>query len=344
MSVILLLLVSSLSLSVSADDTFNCVWRGPFKGEIVSDGIPITSKSSKLVDAKSFCEEYPVDCKGVSASWYIEPQNYTAISGTFRIDESSYGLTYLMECEKVVFSDDDEVTRNDGSYHSNNIIVYCILSVVLTLKMSFWAASYYFLRNPLPSSHAKVVTSAQMFSAKVIAHRGSKSEGIPENTIPAFQHACNIVGVDIIELDVWLTKDNYVVVFHDGTFERMCNGMDGHINDTLYKDLPKVFYDKQELETAALGKPEFSDGVDMPLFCDVLDAIADTQGLIVEIKQDSQLLYDKVHQLLTDHNRVKNGSTVWFSLKAKINKKLRLKDNTIPTICSVEEMVRKKKL
>ena len=47
----------------------------------------------------------------------------------------------------------------------------------------------------------------------IIGHRGAAGL-VPENTISAFERACEI-GVDAIELDVLLTADNNIVVHHD---------------------------------------------------------------------------------------------------------------------------------
>jgi glycerophosphoryl diester phosphodiesterase len=47
----------------------------------------------------------------------------------------------------------------------------------------------------------------------IIGHRGAAGL-VPENTLSAFQRACEI-GVDAIELDVLLTADNTIVVHHD---------------------------------------------------------------------------------------------------------------------------------
>ena len=52
-----------------------------------------------------------------------------------------------------------------------------------------------------------------------------KEEGLPENTIAAFDKAV-LCRADQLELDVWLTKDGEVVVFHDKDFKRMTNGKD----------------------------------------------------------------------------------------------------------------------
>ena len=48
---------------------------------------------------------------------------------------------------------------------------------------------------------------------QIIAHQGSSLE-LPPNTIEAFKLALN-QGADIIELDIWLTKDGEWVVVHD---------------------------------------------------------------------------------------------------------------------------------
>ena len=46
-----------------------------------------------------------------------------------------------------------------------------------------------------------------------MAHRG-ESENTPENTMLALESAAEI-GVDVLESDVHLTKDDEVVLFHD---------------------------------------------------------------------------------------------------------------------------------
>lgn len=53
----------------------------------------------------------------------------------------------------------------------------------------------------------------------VIAHRGSSLEA-PENTLPAIHRALN-QGADAVELDVRLTADDRVVLFHDRSLQRL---------------------------------------------------------------------------------------------------------------------------
>ena len=56
----------------------------------------------------------------------------------------------------------------------------------------------------------------------IIAHRGHLSAA-PENTLSAFQGALD-AGADGIELDVRLTRDGKLVVFHDRKLDRTSNG------------------------------------------------------------------------------------------------------------------------
>ena len=82
-----------------------------------------------------------------------------------------------------------------------------------------------------------------------------------ENTISAFKNAVLFdntkifilkiveykikIGSNMLEMDVWLTKDLEVVVFHDNNLERLC-GMNKKVNHFNYDSLPN-FNDKISL-------------------------------------------------------------------------------------------------
>ena len=71
-----------------------------------------------------------------------------------------------------------------------------------------------------------------------IAHRGMFDNiKVPENSISAFKKALKYNYS--IELDVQLTKDNILVVFHDSNLKRM-TGIDKLITDTNYNELKKL--------------------------------------------------------------------------------------------------------
>lgn len=56
----------------------------------------------------------------------------------------------------------------------------------------------------------------------IAAHRGG-GDNNPENTMLAFREAVNTIGVDIIESDLYLTKDGYLVYNHDAYIDETCN-------------------------------------------------------------------------------------------------------------------------
>lgn len=71
-----------------------------------------------------------------------------------------------------------------------------------------------------------------------IAHRGiHDNKKIPENSIKAFELA--IEKQIPIELDIHITKDNKIVVFHDNNLFRM-TGINKEIKSTTYKELLKL--------------------------------------------------------------------------------------------------------
>ncbi len=72
--------------------------------------------------------------------------------------------------------------------------------------------------------------------SKIFAHRGFSGK-YPENTMLAFEKAVEI-GVDGIELDVHLTKDNELVIIHDEDIKRTCDG-EGLVKDMTLSQLKK---------------------------------------------------------------------------------------------------------
>lgn len=56
----------------------------------------------------------------------------------------------------------------------------------------------------------------------IAAHRGGVINN-PENTLLAFREAVETIGVDVIESDLYLTKDGYLVYNHDAYIDETCN-------------------------------------------------------------------------------------------------------------------------
>lgn len=103
--------------------------------------------------------------------------------------------------------------------------------------------------------------------SKYTAHRGLHDEDIPENSLAAFENAAK-KGYSI-ELDVRLSKDGKVVVFHDASLARMC-GVNAALKDFSYEELSRFSLN---------GSSER-----IPLFKDVLKRIDGRAAILTEIK------------------------------------------------------------
>lgn len=102
-----------------------------------------------------------------------------------------------------------------------------------------------------------------------IAHRGfySKEKGIPENSLPAFKRA---IEHDFnIELDIQVTKDGKVVVFHDQNAKRM-TGVDKHITEMTYEEFKNLRLDGLDINPPSLQE--------------VFDLVQDKVGIVIELK------------------------------------------------------------
>lgn len=102
------------------------------------------------------------------------------------------------------------------------------------------------------------------------AHRGLHNEERAENSMSAFKAAVDS-GFGI-ELDIRLSKDGKLVVFHDDTLDRIC-GREGKVID----------FTADELATFKLSGTD--DGI--PLFSDVLALVDGKVPLLVEIKENA---------------------------------------------------------
>lgn len=101
------------------------------------------------------------------------------------------------------------------------------------------------------------------------AHRGlyAQDQSVPENSLPAFAAAAE-KGYGM-ELDIQLSLDGEVVVFHDDTLARMC-GIDGRV-DTF--PLARL----REMPLAGTAER-------MPLLTEVFDTVAGKAPIIIELK------------------------------------------------------------
>lgn len=104
-----------------------------------------------------------------------------------------------------------------------------------------------------PSRVDRIKAELQQSTSKnvmVVAHRGAWRLA-PENSIAAIEE-CIEMGVDIVEIDVRKTKDQQLIVMHDGTIDRTTNGSGKVADYTLAELLEYYLKDHQGGSNAAL--------------------------------------------------------------------------------------------
>ncbi len=127
------------------------------------------------------------------------------------------------------------------------------------------------------------------FMYKNFAHRGlhKKDKTIPENSLAAFERASSY-GYGM-ELDVQLSKDGQVVVFHDDTLDRVC-GVESRVDEKTYDELRQL---------SLCGTTQT-----IPLFSEVLKTVRGRGPLIVELKngKNNEELCEKTYALLKKYS------------------------------------------
>lgn len=108
---------------------------------------------------------------------------------------------------------------------------------------------------------------------RIIAHRGDRAHA-PENTLRAFESARR-AGCDSIELDLQLSADGEVVVFHDATLDRLTEGR-GAVAERRAAELVEL----------PVQPRRFPPGPDTCIrrLAEVLDWAGDTMPLYLELK------------------------------------------------------------
>ncbi len=121
------------------------------------------------------------------------------------------------------------------------------------------------------------------------AHRGlhSRDKSVPENSLEAFRLAAE-AGYGI-ELDVQLSKDGQVVVFHDDTLDRVC-GVHVRVDELTLSEL-------RELRLCGTDQT-------IPLFTEVLDVVRCRSAIICELKDGkrNRELCEKTYEIISSYN------------------------------------------
>ena len=176
------------------------------------------------------------------------------------------------------------------------IIIGCIL---LTIVM-FFAVINIIPPKKNVENNPFVVGKGEL--PMIAAHRGGGKNN-PENTMLAFREAVLTIGVDIIESDLYLTADGYLVYNHDSYIDETCN-VNGDISLDEVKDLCEDKSNRHYIEDMTLAELQqynfgyyFENEEGVRIYKDVEDIAA--AGLqIATVDQLFEMFYESHPDLL----------------------------------------------
>lgn len=130
----------------------------------------------------------------------------------------------------------------------------------------------------------------------VIAHRGISAKS-PENTLASFGLAVKTPGIDMIELDVRLSRDEEVIVLHDRTLQRTSTG-NGAARNYTYEEI-------HAFDAGSWFHPSFA-AERIPTLRSVLELMQGKRWVNIELKsgflhrEPSGLIETKVLKIVHD--------------------------------------------
>ena len=212
---------------------------------------------------------------------------FTAVSAFFAAPAMICWLTgrFFADCS------DEQITLPDRSRKKMDkpqkaVLITTVIVASVMASVAFFRAVYQ--GNIL--LHSGIFTRTQ-----VTAHRGCPTVA-PENTAYSFEAALES-DTDYIELDVQLTSDGQLVVFHDDTLERTTNGK-GKLTDHTYAELMKLS-----------AGCKFGNGTDfadakIATLEEVLQLVGKEKMLNIELKDvgDSVRATEKTVELIEEYN------------------------------------------
>lgn len=131
----------------------------------------------------------------------------------------------------------------------------------------------------------------------VIAHAGSML--YPTDTLYALEQYASM-GVDILEMDVHLTKDGQIILIHDDTVNRTTDG-DGDVREMTLAEIKELDAGYNWTDDDGLTYPFRGQGIRIPTLEEVFIALPG-YPMIVEIKQESPSMGKELCVLLREYD------------------------------------------
>jgi len=161
-----------------------------------------------------------------------------------------------------------------------------------------------------------ITASFPLFAqVEFVGHRGA-SYLAPENTAAAAKLGWEL-GADGVEIDIYVTPDNKVMVIHDKTTKRT-TGTDYKVSETKSKVLRKL--------DAGKWKDEKYTGEKIPFLKEILKAIPNDKYLVIEIKTGPEI-FPALEKVIKKSGKEKQIKFIAFSWESITTAKKIFPDN-----------------
>jgi len=144
-------------------------------------------------------------------------------------------------------------------------------------------------------------------------------------------------GADILELDVFITRDKRPVVCHDPTVDRTTNGT-GRIADLTLAQIKRLDAGFRFQPAGSANYPFRAQGITIPTLDEVLEAFPQTP-LNIEVKGETTEIVPIVLTLLERFGRLNDGSVVCSSFTHKLLRAVRRQAPQMVTSYSSRENI-----
>lgn len=165
-----------------------------------------------------------------------------------------------------------------------------LLLPLLLLGLALLALS----RFSQPAQTPPVLATLADKGPLVVAHRGGKGLW-PESSLFAYERA-SALGVDMIEMDVHLSRDGQLVVIHDATVDRTTDGR-GAVADLTFEQLQRLDAGYHWTADGGLSFPYRGEGVRIPLLSEVIARLPE-QPKVIEMKGAESGIEEQLCSLL----------------------------------------------
>lgn len=163
---------------------------------------------------------------------------------------------------------------------------------------------------------------------QIIGHRGA-SYLAPENTCASANLAWEL-GADAVEIDIYLSSDNRIMVMHDANTKRT-SGENYDIKNTHSGIL-------RTLDVGSFKDQKYT-GEKIPFIEEIIQTIPEKKELVIEIKTKSEIL-PFLKESIKKHGKKKKYQFICFDVQTIIDTKQTFKKYPCYWLCSNTEVLK----